>query len=258
MSTITTTKIDLLLAQIDAQKSNLDKRRPLSQEQLTRIKRIYDVDLTYNSNAIEGSTMTFNETKLVLNEGLTIGGKRLSEHLEIINHKDAIDFVEEISTRSGVSIHDIKDIHYLVLKGIDNPYAGKFRDKPVGVRQSDGDIYHFTAPLLIDEAMNQFIVNLDADTQHPILKAAKAHYDFVTIHPFIDGNGRTARLLMNLILLQNGYPPAIIRVKNRADYILSLEQAQNKGELAGFYEVVTLSVNESIEGYIVMLDMEVK
>lgn len=249
--------LELLLNEIDARKLVLDSLRPLTAQQVARIKRIYDVDLTFNSNAIEGSTMTFNETKLVLNEGLTIGGKKLNEHLEIINHKEAIDFIEELSVNHGVTLRDIKDIHFLILKGIDAKYAGVFRDKPVGVRMSDGDIYHFTEPLLINDAMNDFIQELAKDTQHCIIKAAKAHFDFVTIHPFIDGNGRTARLLMNLILLQYGYPPAIIRVKNRADYILAVEKAQNNHDLQRFYMVVANAVKESIQDYLVLLDMEV-
>jgi Fic family protein len=250
--------INQLLAAIDSQKEVLDSRHPLTTEQVLRIKRVYDVDLTYNSNAIEGSTMTFNETKLVLNEGLTIGGKRLSEHLEIINHRDAIDFIEQVSSHQiGVSIKDIKDIHYLILKGIDNKYAGTFRDRPVGVRRSDGTIYHFTDPLLINDAIGIFINALKQNEQHPILRAATAHFDFVTIHPFIDGNGRTARLLMNLILLQYGYPPAIIRMVNKVNYILAIETAQNEHNLYDFYTVVANAVAESIASYLVMLDMDV-
>ena len=201
--------------------------------------------------------MTFNETKLVLNEGLTIGGKKLNEHLEVINHKYAIDFIEELSKNKIITLRDIKDIHGLILRGIDDKYAGKFRDTFVGVRLSDGEIRNFTEPLLLDDAMQQFIVNLSGNNEHPIIRAAQAHYDFVTIHPFIDGNGRTARLLMNLILLQHGYPPAIIRIANRANYILALESAQNGGELDGFYQVVIEAVAESIESYLLMLEQEI-
>ena len=246
-----------LLKQIDAKKAVLDSKRPFNREQLSRIKRIFDVDLTYNSNAIEGSTMTFNETKLVLNEGLTIGGKKLNEHLEVINHKYAIDFIEELSKNKIITLRDIKDIHGLILRGIDDKYAGKFRDTLVGVRLSDGRIRNFTEPLLLDEAMREFIVSLDNNHQHPIIRAAQAHYEFVTIHPFIDSNGRTARLLMNLILLQSGYPPAIIRIANRANYILALESAQNGGEFEGVYQVVIEAVAESIESYLLMLEQEI-
>ncbi len=251
-----------LIKQIDSKKAILDSKRPFSHEQLVRIKRIFDVDLTYNSNAIEGSTMTFNETKLVLNEGLAIGGKRLNEHLEIINHKYAIDFIEELSKTSGVTLRDIKDIHGLILRGIDDKiddkYAGKFRDTMVSVRLSDGNIRNFTAPLQLDTAMQEFIINLTNNHEHPIIKAALAHYEFVTIRPFIDGNGRTARLLMNLILLQNGYPPAIIRIANRANYILALETAQNDNKLAKFYQVICQAVDESIDSYLLMLEQDVK
>lgn len=243
-----------LLTEIDSKKALLDARRPLSLAEVQRIKKIFDVDLTYNSNAIEGSTMTFNETKIVLNEGITIGGKKLNEHLEVINHKHAIDYIEELSRNKTIRVWDIKNIHSLVLRGIDDQYAGQFRDKPVGVRQSDGSIYHFVDPLLVPEKMDVFINVVNSNFQHPVLKAATAHFDFVTIHPFIDGNGRTARLLMNLILLQNGYPPAIIRIANRAQYLLALEKAQSMGGLEDFNEVVGQAVLDSLNSYLLMID----
>lgn len=249
-------KIQNLLKEIDEKKSLLDTKRPLTKEQLKNIKKVYDVDFTYNSNAIEGSTLTYSETKLVLNEGLTIGGKRVSEHLEAINHKEAIDFIEEISAKESVSIRDIKDIHFLVLKGINTKYAGVYRDKQVGAQKSDGTIKNFCEPLKIEEEMNLFIKELNESTLHPILKASKAHIDFVTIHPFIDGNGRTARLLMNLILLQSGYPPAIIRVENRVNYILSIEKYQENRDLNEFYIVVLEALNQSLDNYLKIVDME--
>ena len=108
-----------LLEQIQAKKAKLDSLRPLSNEQLKRLKSYFDIEFTYNSNAIEGNTLSFSETKLVVNEGLTIGGKTLSEHLEAINHKEAIDFIEELSKQQTITLKDIKDLHYLILKGID-------------------------------------------------------------------------------------------------------------------------------------------
>lgn len=250
-------KIKKLLLDIDERKAQIDARRPLSEEQLKRIKKVFDVDYTYNSNAIEGSTLTLSETKIILNEGLTIGGKKMSEHLEAINHKEAIDFIEELSVNDIISEKNIKDIQYLILKGIDSKYAGIYRDKPVGVQKNDGTIYHFCEPLKIAEKMNSFIEDINNSNVHPIIKAADAHYNFVSIHPFIDGNGRTARLLMNLILINSGYPPAVIKMSNRADYILAIEKAQNEDVIDDFYIVIAEALLDSINKYIEILDMEI-
>ncbi len=249
-----------LLDDIDKKKEKLDSIRPLSSEQLQNLKKLYDVELTYNSNAIEGSTLTYSETKLILNEGLTIGGKKVNEHLEVINHKEALDFIEDISnsTSSEITLKDILDIHYLVLKGIATKDAGVYRTKPVGVRKSSGEIFHFTDPLKVSDEMNIFIEWLkNEDELHPIILAALVHYKFVSIHPFIDGNGRTARLLMNLVLIQNGYPPAVIRVEDRVTYIQAIEKAQNDGEIEDFYEVVVNAVGKSLDTYLEILSSDI-
>jgi len=245
------------LKKVDKKKSQLDKLRPLSQEQLQNLKKLYDVELTYNSNAIEGSTLTYSETKLILNEGLTIGGKKINEHLEVINHKEALDFIEEISSSqtSEIKLKDILDIHYLVLKGISTKDEGVYRTKPVGVRKSSGEIFHFTDPLKVSEEMEVFMKWLQSEKElHPIIVSALVHYKFVSIHPFIDGNGRTARLLMNLVLLQHGYPPAVIRVQDRVAYIQAIEKAQNEGLLDDFYEVIVDAVDKSLDTYLEILD----
>ena len=138
----------------------------------------------------------------------------MNEHLEAINHKEAISFIEEIANinTNEITLTDIKDIYHLVLKGIDNKNAGAYRTQNVGVVKSDGEIHSFTQPLKIEEEMNRFIEWLHSQTtEELILLAALVHLKFVSIHPFIDGNGKTARLLMNLVLLQNGYPQAIIK-----------------------------------------------
>lgn len=250
-------EIELLLNKIDGKKALIDSRRPLTDEQISRIKKVFDVDFTYNSNAIEGSTLTFSETKVILNEGLAIGGKKMSEHLEAINHKEAIDFIEEISIENKISEKTIKDLHYIILKGIDSKYAGVYRDKPVGVQKSDGTIHHFCEPLKIHEEMVLFVDSINKYIGNSIIKAADAHLNFVSIHPFIDGNGRTARLLMNLILLNAGFPPAVIKMSNRADYILSIEKAQNEGDLNDFYIVIAAALLESMDKYIELLDVEI-
>lgn len=253
-----------LLDQIHQKKEHLDKLRPLSDEQVNNLKNVYDIQLTYNSNAIEGSTLTYSETKLILNEGITIGGKSMNEHLETINHKEAIGFIEEVAkiNTKEITITDIKNIHHLILKSIDNKNAGAYRTRDVGVVKSDGDIHNFVEPLKIEEKMKEFIQWLYSQTvEEPILIAALVHLKFVSIHPFIDGNGRTARLLMNLVLLQNGYPQAIIKISNRAEYIQAIEKYQQSKnqDYNDFYKVVLKSVNDSLDFYskIIIDDLQV-
>ena len=243
-----------LLDTIHQKKEQLDKLRPLSDAQVKNLKNVYDIQLTYNSNAIEGSTLTYSETKLILNEGITIGGKSMNEHLEAINHKEAISFIEELANidTKEIRLIDIKNLHHLILKGIDNKNAGAYRTQNVGVVKSDGEIHSFTGPLKIEEEMNEFIEWLHSQTiEEPILLAALVHLKFVSIHPFIDGNGRTARLLMNLVLLQNGYPQAIIKISNRAEYIQAVEtyQQSSDNDYSDFYKVGLQSVNDSLELY---------
>ena len=250
-----------LLIQLETKKQKLDTLRPLNNKQLQNLKKIFDVDLTYNSNAIEGSTLSFAETKLILSEGITIGGKKLSEHLEVINHKEALDFIESLShlLPEQLSLKDIMDIHFLILKGINTKEAGIYRVKSVGVQKSDGVIYKFIEPLKIKDEMDAFIVWLhECKDLYPVVLASEAHYRFVSIHPFIDGNGRTARLLMNLILLQSGYPPAVIKMTNRAEYILSIEKAQDDGSMDDFYKVVANAVDESLDIYLDILQQDIE
>lgn len=256
--------MNTLLLEVQNKKNVLDNLRPLDNEQIQNLKKLYDTELTYNSNAIEGNTLTYSETKLVLNEGITIGGKSVNEHLEAINHKDAIDYIEEVASlqTSELTIRDIKNIHNLVLKGINTKEAGVYRSKPVGVMKSDGVIHHFTDPLMIDEQMQEFIVWLNGSSDiEPIKLAALTHLKFVTIHPFIDGNGRTARLLMNLILLQNGYPHAIVKVSSRVKYIQAIEKAQATTEIDDteeFYNFIVESINDSLDLYLEVLNANIK
>lgn len=165
------------------------------------------VEWTFNSNAIEGNTLTLKETKVVL-EGITIGGHSLVEYFEAINHKEAIDYVEAIVSNNEVlSEHVIKSIHQLVLKNIDQKNAGVYRKENVVISGAND-----TPPnhLLIEEQMNDLITNYSGFEGHPVERAARLHVDFVKIHPFVDGNGRTARLLMNLDLMKSGLQPVVI------------------------------------------------
>jgi len=250
--------ITYLLNQINIKKDRLDKLRPLSVWQVKNLKAFIDVDYTYNSNAIEGNTLTYSETKLVLNEGLTIGGKSLNEHLEVINHKEAIDFIEELSSDINFTLKDIKDIHSIILRGIDNPNAGRFRDIEVGVRKSSGEIQKFCSPLKIDENMRDFILWLEENRLDIPIKASLAHLKFVSIHPFTDGNGRTARLLMNLILLQNQYPITIIELKNRVEYIKAIESYQESGDETLFINFVLKGLNSSLDKILDIVENNIK
>ena len=246
---------------IDIKKQKLDSLRPLTNEQTRNLKKVYDVDMTYHSNAIEGNTLTYSETKLILEEGITINGKSMNEHLEVINHKEALEFIEELVKfpTSKIQESDILNIHSLILKSINSKEAGKYRTQPVGVRKSNGEIYHFTDPLLVKEKMEEFIQWLQTSKNlHPVQRASEAHYRFVSIHPFIDGNGRTARLIMNLVLIQNGYVPSIIRIEDRSEYIQSIEKAQSGQSLQVFHTVIAKSVDKNIDFYIETLETNIK
>lgn len=257
-----TSAMELLsvLHEIDRLKSELDVLRPLSVQQVANLKRLFDVDFTYNSTAIEGNTYTLQETRIVLLEGITIGGKSTREHLEIVNHKEAIDYIEKLSkkTLTNMSRTDLLTIHHLILKGIDTEHAGVFRDVPVYVRLKNGSIHKFCDPLkLIDEMDRYFQWFFSEKKAHPLYIAAEAHTKLVSIHPFIDGNGRTARLLMNLILIHYGYPPAIIKVSQRSQYLDAIECWQQTCDDRPFMQLLTDSIKENLELYLETLKNKV-
>lgn len=241
------------LQEIDTLKSELDTLRPLSTKQITNLKRLFDIDFTFNSTALEGNTLTLQETRVVLLDGITIGGKTTREHLEIINHKEAIDYIEKLSKKDIIeySKSDILNIHSIILKGIDSEYAGKYRDVPVYVRLKDGNIHRFCDPLLINDEMEKYFTwFISKKDIHPLLFAAEAHKRFVSIHPFIDGNGRTARLIMNLVLIHYGFPPAIIKLNQRTQYLDSIESWQQNNSKLEFENILSASVCESLQLYI--------
>lgn len=244
-----------MFKEIDKKKSILDKKRPLTQKQLNILKGVFDVELTYNSNAIEGNTLTISETKVVLEDGITVGkGKSLREHLEVINHKEAIDYIRDIvSNNIDISEIVIKDLHHIILKSINNEEAGIYRTSNVLI---SGSQHRPPEHFLVKDKMQELIEWYDANKNimHPIELASQFHFRFVHIHPFIDGNGRSARLLMNLILLRSGYPMAIIRMKNRLEYMESLEKASTTGNLIDFFNIVIKEVDKSLETYLYLLN----
>ncbi|GFP74186.1 hypothetical protein bsdtw1_00231 [Clostridium fungisolvens] len=245
----------MMFNNIDDKKKLLDSKRPLNISELNNLKKYFDVELTYNSNAIEGNTLTITETKVILEDGLTIGkGKSLREHLEVINHKEAIDYIEDIVSKNiDISERVIKDLHYIILKSIDNKNAGEYRQSNVLISGSKHrPVEHF----LVKEKMSELLdwYNNNKIVLHPIELAAEFHFRYVYIHPFIDGNGRTARLLMNLILMRNGYPISIIKTENRDEYMKSLEIASTEGNLNDFIDIVKNAVDKSLELYLYILN----
>lgn len=235
---------------ITQKKQLLDTFRPLS---MGLAKNLYDwfrVELTYTSNAIEGNTLTRRETAVVIEKGLTIGGKSLVEHLEATNHVKALDYVNSLIQKKTYEIlpNDILAIHKMILDGIDDENAGRFRNIPVRISGSAVIMpNHRKVPKLMDE----FYVWLkNENILHPVAFAGEAHYRLVSIHPFVDGNGRAARLLMNLILMMQGYPPAIIRKKDRLIYLASLEKAQLGGPKDDYDKIILKAANRSLDIYL--------
>ena len=208
--------INVLLKEVDVQKEQLSALRPLPEEALKKIQDALDIEYTYESNRIEGNTLTLQETALVVNEGVTISGKSMREHLEAINHAEAISYIKDIAKQDiEISERTIKEIHALILHGIDRENAGRYRTVPVMI---SGSTHMPPQPYLIEKQMEDFILRfkqMEAEKVHPVLIAAYLHDELVRIHPFIDGNGRTSRLLMNLYLLRHGY--VIITLKGSND-----------------------------------------
>ena len=238
------------LEQIDKKKKILDTRRPLDSAHLKNIENWFKVELTYSSNALEGNTLTKSETAIVIEKGMTVRGKSMVEHLEAKNLAYALDFIKDLAqNKTSFTLIDIKNLHALILKNIDDKHAGVWRK--VSVRVAGSDVVFPSPEKLIDEA-ELFEKWLLHSNEHPVKKAADAHFKFVSIHPFIDGNGRTARLIMNLILIQHGYPPAIIDPTERADYIDALEKGQKKGTLTPFYTLIYKAVDKSLDIYLEM------
>lgn len=234
-------------------KEKLDLLRPLPSYTVKSIRDKLLLDWTYNSNAIEGNTLTLIETKVVL-EGITIGGKRLREHLEVINHKDAILYVEEIvRNEEKLTEWQIKNIHRLVLKGIDDENAGQYRRQNViisGAKHVPPDY------LVLNDEMHKFIEWYklkNVKDMHPIERAARVHGEFVKIHPFIDGNGRTARLLLNLELMKSGYPPIIIKNDERIKYYEALDKAHTMGNYIDFVAMVEQEAENSLNIYLSLI-----
>ncbi|OGK37639.1 hypothetical protein A3F03_03780 [Candidatus Roizmanbacteria bacterium RIFCSPHIGHO2_12_FULL_41_11] len=239
------------LTTLTAKKQLLDTYIPLPQEIIKNLNEWFRIELTYTSNAIEGNTLTRQETALVVEEGITVQGKSIQEHLEAINHAKAFDFIQKeliLKERKNITQQNILNIHSLILHKINNTDAGRYRTTAVRLRGSQTILPN---PLKVPQLMDEFMQWLQgSNTDHPVKIAADAHYKLVTIHPFVDGNGRTARLLLNLLLLQAGYPPAVIRKEDRSAYINSLEKGQTGGSLDEYFTVILDAVDRSLDMYL--------
>lgn len=229
---------------IDRYKAALDAVRPFEGETLKELRDYYKIGLTWSSNAIEGNTLTISETKVVLEEGLTVGGRPLRDFYETVGHGAAYDLMFTLMGERKISTADIQAMHRLFYQQIDETRAGVWRDRPVIVTGSD---YVFPAPADIEREMEALEVwaNTKRGDLHPVEFAALLHLKLVTVHPFIDGNGRTSRLAMNLALLQDGYQLAVIPPVCRADYLAAVRRYQSHGDSKPFVDFIAERVVES-------------
>ena len=234
--------------QNDELKKQIDVFRPLSTDALKQIKEYYKIGLTYSSNALEGNTLDLAETKVVIEDGLTIGGKPMKDHLEALGHALAFDELMNLSKKDLFTEQDVKKLHYLFYSQINEQNAGKYRTSQVIITGSDVE---FPTPDKLAGKMQEFIAQLPElkNSLHPVEYAAMVHIIFVNIHPFIDGNGRVARLLMNLALLQNGYNIVIIPPVVRADYIRALQDS-NRGNYQPFVNFISEMTLEAQKEYL--------
>jgi Fic family protein len=235
----------------DRLREEIKQHRPLKREALKQLRDYFRIGLTWASNALEGNSLTETETKIVIEDGITIGGKPLKDHFEAIGHAEAFDHLQTLVKRKEISEQDILKLHKLFYFRIDQANAGRYRKQNVVVTGTD---FVFPPPSQLKKLMSEFAAEMGAlrDTKHSIEFAALLHIRLVSIHPFVDGNGRTARLLMNLALLQAGYPITIIPPVLRGDYLTAVRQG-NSGNLQPFTMLLSNMVWESQREYLRLL-----
>lgn len=239
---------------LSEKKKKLDSLKPLTEKVIGNLEEWLKIELTYSSNAIEGNTLSRIETAEVIEKGVSaiISGKPLKDQLEAINHAKAIEFIKDLAKKrkshQNISEDDIKTIHRFILSGIMDDWTGKYRQTQVFIRGADFDL---PTPRQVPSLMQQFIKWLQGQQgEHPVKIAAWAHLKFEGIHPFLDGNGRVGRLLMNLILVINGYPMAIIRKEERTEYLNAFKIGQPTSDWNLLLNLIADAAERSLDAYI--------
>jgi len=234
--------VEEILRIVDQKKAAIDNARPLSPETLRSLKNDFTVRYAHETTAIEGNTLTIYETKVVLEDGITIGGKSIREHLEVLNIRDVLNWLEGIvQNNTSVTEDTVREIHRIVMKGILPDDAGAWHVPPNWVK--------------VPELMQDFSAWLERGPgqEHPVVYAAKGHVELVRIHPFIDGNGRTARLLTSLLLVRSGYPPAMYTSGNRQEYMQALDKAHMTGDVSWFVTITAGAVEFMEDRYLELI-----
>ncbi len=238
-----------LLSRLKEKKAEVDNLRPIPQMGLDRLREELSLEWTYNSNGIEGNTLTLNETRVVLEDGITIGGKSLREHFETLNHHKAIDYlIDIVSPQYEIRAIDILNIHEMVMKNIQDDFAGRIRNGAVRI---SGANFTPPNPNKVSDLLDELIAytNENPDNLDDVILASVFHHKLVWIHPFFDGNGRTTRLAMNLLLMRHGYPPAIILKNDRKKYYSALNLA-NKGDYSKLALIMIQATERSLNFYL--------
>jgi Fic family protein len=239
--------LEALLASIADKKARFDQLRPLSGAALRQLRKYYDIELTYTSNAIEGNTLTLRETAEVIEHGLTVGGKLLRDHLEAVDHYDALQWMrEQASGTTPIGENVVCELHRRIVARSQPQIAGIYSPHP---RRIAGSPVVFPNPLKIPQLMEEYGDWLEAAPLTP-LGAFEAQFRLTAIHPFGDGNGRTARLLMNLLLIRGGYPPMSVRPTDRKTYLDSLERASLAEDLAPYQMFMHGRLESTLEEYL--------
>lgn len=239
--------LTILIDSIERKKAQLDRLRPMSGSVLAQLQKHYDVELTYTSNAIEGNTLTLRETAEVIEHGITVGGKSLRDHLEAVDHYDALLWMRELaSSTKPIDENIVCELHRRIVARSQPAIAGIYSQLP---RRIAGSSVIFPNPAKIPQLMQEFGAELKSAQLDPA-SVFRLHFNLTAIHPFSDGNGRTARLLMNLLLIRSGFPPVAVRPEDRKAYLDSLERASLAEDLSPYQLLMHERLDATLADYL--------